>query len=442
MGQVTKAPDGSMTIRLTGTLGPNPIPIGNPDPDLLHGLTSDGTHLTARSPMATGGTIGLVGGFAIEEYRARSAIIGGHVDDTTLYDTAILETTYLREWLQQSGIRIDVQPGGEGKPRSIGATFQHPPVQTSRVSDKATVSTWTSVQTGRTRLGSSLMESVALKVVLDEPVSLDDLVSQYVMPLLDMVCFGTARTNAIDHLTVNSPYVVRDVGSTTSPIDLEFIANWIGKVEGEVTRLTPDQMLFGILDAPNGFDSLISQWFHLYGKLRLSLAPYFGLMYAPPTYIDLHLVSISQALEAYHRTAGLRHQVLSKTAFQSLKKALLDAAPAEYLAFVTQRLSYFNEPTQVERLTELVSRVAISLTALLANRTEFVRNFIDARNLKTHPSKRKRQFTALELYDLSQVATYILEANILLDVGFNVEQAKVLFERNAEYAHLAANLPR
>lgn len=229
------------------------------------------------------------------------------------------------------------------------------------------------------------------------------------------------------------------MGSTTSPIDLEFVAEWVGKVEGEVERLSMDRMRFGVREVPGGFEGLILRWFELYERIRLSLIPYFGLMFAPPTYLDLSLVSISQALEAYHRTVGSRRQVLPKPVFNALKSAMLAAVPTEQQAFVTQRLSYMNEPTQVERLTELVTRVESSLSALLSTRPTFVRDFIAARNLKAHPDKRKKQFDGLELYDLTRSATYVLEANVLLDIGFSNEQTKVLLERNREYAHLAAN---
>jgi hypothetical protein len=116
-----------------------------------------------------------------------------------------------------------------------------------------------------------------------------------------------------------------------------------------------------------GFDSLLQRWFQLYQDLRLCLAPYFGLLYAPPTYVDLRLVSISQALEAYYRASRLSKRAMSREGFADLKKALLDACQ-ENKAFLEQKLGYLNELSQVERTNILVERTRVPLRRLLAKR--------------------------------------------------------------------------
>jgi ApeA N-terminal domain 1 len=439
-GEISTDPDGATIITLIGTLGPIPFPLQNPDPPLLHGIASTGTQYTARQPIGAGGHFGAPG-FATERYRARSVVVGGHVDETTLYNEALLEATYLRDWLPESGLRVEVRRGVEGQLGSLGASYQHPPVKSTRVADKATVSTWTSGHGENTRSGYTVSEDVALKIVVDTPVLIDDLIRDYVMPLLDLLSFGTARTNAVDRLTVHSPAFTRAVGASVQPDDLEFLAQWTGKVTGEIERLTPDEMRFGVRDVTAGFEGIATRWFELYPKLRMSFAPYFGLMYAPPTYMDLQLVSISQALEAYHRAVGTTRRILPKDVYSELQRILLEACPETHKEFLSPRLTYLNEPTQVERLTELVQRIQEPLERLLSHRPHFVRDFIAARNLKTHPDPRKRQFSGLEMYDLTRAAMYVFEANVLLDLGFDAAQSKVLFERNPLFAHLADSPP-
>jgi hypothetical protein len=439
-GEISRSTDGATNITVVGTLGPSPFPLQNPEPPLLHGLASHGAQYTARRPVGVGGHFGMPG-FSTERYRPTSVVVGGHVDEATMYDEGLLEATYLRDWLQGSGLQIEVRSGDGEQPGSLGARYQHPAVRTTRIADVATASTWTSGHGATTRSGYALSENVAVKVALDAPVLIDDLIGSYIMPLLDLLSFATARTNAVDRVTLHSPAHRHRVGEETRPVDLEFLTHWTGKVGGEIERLTPDDMRFAVQEAPGGFEGLVTRWFELYPRLREAFAPYFGLLYAPPTYMDLQLVSISQALEAYHRAAGTTRRLLPKSVYGNLKATLIAACPEEHKEFLEPRLTHLNEPRQVERLSELVRRVEQPLQALLDPRPRFVRDFIDARNLKTHPDKRKRQFGGLQMYDLTHVGMYVFEANVLFDLGFGAALCRQLFDRNREFAHLATHPP-
>lgn len=43
------------------------------------------------------------------------------------------------------------------------------------------------------------------------------------------------------------------------------------------------------------------------------------------------------------------------------------------------------------------------------------------------------------MYDLTSVATFLFEANVPLDLGFDETQCAALFERQPEYVHFAAH---
>jgi hypothetical protein len=68
-------------------------------------------------------------------------------------------------------------------------------------------------------------------------------------------------------------------------------------------------------------------------------------------------------------------------------------------------------------------------------------DFITARNIKTHPDETKGDVGAREMYDLTQAATYLFEACIMVDLGFDEAHCAQLFERQPEYVHLADNPP-
>ncbi|MGC2192230.1 MAG: HEPN domain-containing protein, partial [Candidatus Dormiibacterota bacterium] len=73
---------------------------------------------------------------------------------------------------------------------------------------------------------------------------------------------------------------------------------------------------------------------------------------------------------------------------------------------------------------------------------DFATDFIAARNGKTHPDPSKRQFSAGEMFNLTRVATYVFEANLMLDLGFAAEACRELLSRNRSIAQFITNCQR
>jgi len=439
-GLVSQDADGAITIELVGTLGDNPFPTNQPVPEILHGLGNAGPLFTARKAMRSGAHIGMPG-FSSEVLRPLSMIAGAHVDETTRYGQALLRTSYLADWLQASGVRVDVKSDTEASKGSVGVHYEWPAVQTSHVAPGVRISTWTGHQGESTGSGYAINEDVALEIALETAAPLDDLVQNYVMPLVDLVSFGTGRSNAIDRVTVRTPSVVTTIGDRKHQDDLDYLTAWVAKRPKERERLLDLHMNFSLRDAAMGFDELVRRWFALHEDLRLALAPFFGLLYAPPTYVDLKLVSISQALEAYDRASGRSRRAMPAEEFARFKKILVDACPEERKDFLAQKLGYLNELSQVDRTNYLMERARVPLQRLLAKRPTFVVDFIASRNAKTHPGKDKSAMGGLEMYDLTATATYLFAANVMLDLGFDENRCAQLFERQPAYAHLAEHPP-
>ena len=439
-GLVSRDAEGAITIELVGTLSGSPFPMHEPEPEILHGIGNRGPLFTARKVMRSGARFSAPG-FPSEILRPRSMIVGGHVDETTRYDQALLRTSFLADWLQASGVVVDMTKDTDDRKGSVGVHYEWPTIQTSKVAPGVTISTWTGHQGKPTGSGYAIDEDVALQVALETAVPLDDLLQNYVMPLLDLISFGTGRSNAIDRVTVRTPSVVTIVGDKEQRDDLDFLTEWIAKPPKVQERLLDHHMNFAVRDVVMGFDELVRRWFALHEELRLALAPFFGLLYAPPTYVDLRLVSISQALEAYDRASGRSRRAMPAEEFASFKQLLMDACPEKHKDFLKQKLGYLNELSQVDRMNYLVERARVPLRRLLAKRPTFAVDFIASRNAKTHPDKEKDAMDGLQMYDLTATATYLFTACVMLDLGFDENLCAQLFERQPAYIHLADNPP-
>jgi hypothetical protein len=270
-------------------------------------------------------------------------------------------------------------------------------------------------------------------------VPVDDIVRNYVMPLVNLVSFGTGRSNAVNALTLRSPSIVDKVAEEDHPRDLEFLTEWAMKPPQQDAP-SPHEMNFTLPDASMGFEPLLQSWFRIQSQLSPCLAPYFGLLYAPPTYVDQRLVSISQALEGYQRSTGSA-RAMPKEEYEVFRERLLAACPPERAEFLKQKLGYLNQVSQVERTTRLVDRATGVLGALFASRPNFATDFIKARDARTHPEDSSAQLSGPQLYDLMRSGTYLFEACIMLDLGFDASQCAALFERQPEYLHLVSHPP-
>jgi hypothetical protein len=446
-GHISVRADGSAEIQLFGAFGDALLSSPESAPSLLYGVGVDGERFTARRSLLSGSRSGLFSGFTTSKYRPLSLIIGkAHVDEATAYNMARLEVTYLRDWLANSGLRPELQTPIGDEPGTLGVRYQSPDAQSAQLSSGAQVSTWTSHHLESTTRGYLQTEDVALEVELPEPLPIDELIAAYVTPFLDLLTFATGQRNRIDRLTVHSPALTRVTGGKTFPIQLQFITKWTGSPPEDAGRLVPNDMKFTASEAPGGLQAIIPRWFDLHRELRMALAPYLGLSYAPTQYIDLQLVSISLALEAYHRaghgTAAKSRALMKKGEFRDFKAKVLEACPARLVDTMDQKLAFFNEKPQTDRLTELVARVKEPLPWVAPSFPDFATDFIAARNLKTHPDPSKRQFSAQEMFDLTRVATYVFDANLMLDLGFTAENCHDLLSRNRSIAQFVVNSRR
>lgn len=433
-GEISRANEMAQ-IAFVGTLSGSPVGFGEPEPPLLHGIGNQGPLFTARGLLRTGLRIGAPG-FSSEVFSAQSLIVGAHVDEGTHYNEALLQATYLPDWMRISGILIDVTNRTGDQPGSVGVRYAWPPVQTCTLPDGTVITTRTSHAGQPSRSGYSVTENVALKITVPDALPVDDLVQRYIMPLLDLLSFATRHANGVDDLTIRSPDVTQDVEGVDVPLDLQFLTQWISQPPPPDDRLYPHKMNFALPEAPLGFQNLLWRWFDLHETLRPCFGPYFGLIYAPPLYTDLKLVSISQALESYHRATMPQH-AMPKTDFKALKTALLAACPDEHRDFVASKLGHFNEITQVERTSQLVRKARPCLPELLDTRPTFAEDFIKARNARTHADASKTRFSPLYLYDLAQTGRYVFEACVMLDLGFGESECAALFQRQPEYQHYA-----
>jgi hypothetical protein len=128
---------------------------------------------------------------------------------------------------------------------------------------------------------------------------------------------------------------------------------------------------------------------------------------------------------------------------EPIRKAMVKLIPTEHRSVVGSRLKHLTEPTQKERLSELVQRASPVLPGLFADQPEFVNELVEARNRRVHPGgdRRTPPLSAPGLYRVARTAEYVVQALLLQELGFGEAAAAGLFTRNRDYSSFVVQIP-
>jgi hypothetical protein len=162
-------------------------------------------------------------------------------------------------------------------------------------------------------------------------------------------------------------------------------------------------------------------------------------------FVDTEFLSLSQALEGFHRVTE-HTPVVGRAIFRQIRKKMVALLKVENVAQalvdrICDSMSHVNDPKFTSRLTSLCQR----LTAPLLKRMEidppmFVRDVVATRNFYTHTGSkpRKQQSTPIsgkDLFLLSQKMRALLRGVLLLHMGLPEAQFSDVLVREATRWH-------
>ena len=164
---------------------------------------------------------------------------------------------------------------------------------------------------------------------------------------------------------------------------------------------TPNLPRANMLTMPtlSDFGNLMSAWFAIYEECDRALNTYFGLIYAPPTFAEIQLITAVIAAEGLHsglvaidvdekaKTGKRRGNILS-----SIEPSL----QPEDFAWVEALLKNAGGPNLRRRLQELWQLGSGSTGSLIPNGEKWAQSITHERNNLSHPGGRK--LSDLQLY--------------------------------------------
>jgi ApeA N-terminal domain 1 len=264
--------------------------------------------------------------------------------------------------------------------------------------------------------------TAVLQLKAPTPLTLTQWLEHWVTQVQDLMVFGMRWPSSTISL---SGIRAGAVGPNGLPFDVKMHAPW----HPRVPDLKPGAYLGRALLPANAVDdigALITQWFALHRELGDAAQLFFG------TINDRDLPALNRMLnllafaETYHRRR-FDEPPLAEEEHDTLSTQMLDELPSRREHDVyAGRLRYANAQSQRQRVRWLVTRAATSDPRLEEVKRALVDSLIETRNHLTHfdPPNEWVSTTSYGYALLAAALEFVLEANILLDLGLTEEQVQ------------------
>lgn len=263
--------------------------------------------------------------------------------------------------------------------------------------------------------------TAVLQLKSPTPLSLTQWLERWVTPIQDLMVFGMRQPSSTISL---SGIHAGAVGPNGLPFDVKVHALWHPRVPDLLWAVYQGRAILPA-NAVDDIGELIAQWFALHRKLGNAAQLFFG------TINDRDLPALNRMLnllafaETYHRRR-FDEPPLAEAEHDALSKQMLAGLPSQRECDVyAGRLLHANAQSQRQRVRWLITRAASADSRLEVKRA-LVDSLTETRNHLTHFDA-PNEWVANTSYGYALLAAaleFVLEANILLDLGLTEEQVQ------------------
>lgn len=206
---------------------------------------------------------------------------------------------------------------------------------------------------------------------------------------------------------------------------------------GEERNVHPYNFIVRLRDILEELPSIVDSWFLKCDELQTVYEIFFATLYAENLYAHLHFLSLTQALETFHRsTRGGTY--LPDADYERIRKSVVeaipDATPSDLKASLKSRLKYGNEYAQRKRFNHLFHELEPACVKLVTDDSlAFVNSVVDTRNYLTHYTNelKANALDGAELYNANTRLRTLLIILLLKEIGISEQKISSLVERNS-----------
>jgi hypothetical protein len=367
------------------------------------------------------------------------AYIGAHFADPgeLQFRKVDVQYSHLPDWVGLTGFQPRYDIENQSGLKKYELTYAYPEeVKASTSKGKVSV-TYTFHSGGDLLRELRLRQSVWMRIEANEESPFDELHSQFIYPLQNLLTMATARPNSLVNVSVYSAAktATRADGTVRElPVQVIFPLAYHGVEPGR--RLMPDDMLFTLQDVAQNFSGVIERWLEVADELDSVCNLFFGVQYSPRMYLEHQFLNMVQATESYHRR---RHtnQVLPEVEHRNRIDSILATSEERYREWLAEKLKWSNEPSLRHRIRELIEIADGVISALAPDKEPFIQKVVDTRNFLVHqdPCLEDKAAEGAELYRLTQTLSFLVQTCFLRELGLSPERCVELFRKNRRYVY-------
>ncbi|WP_152416120.1 ApeA N-terminal domain 1-containing protein [Halococcus hamelinensis] len=395
-------------------------------PDFIHGITTDGEKITLKNCIRGNYSMSSSQGIGATSstYQAIALLSGAHFTEQINFDRFRVQFPLLTKWSGVTGVSYSgsVLEGGEvSAGDTFEITYEFPESITADLDDVELKLIFNADFNMSQVGGASIDEDVYFDIVPDSGQMSYDTSFNYSRMLQDFITLATGKE-------VQSSMMIGRLERDERPgyDDVEILFSTSGDLKLP-DSLHPLKANFVLADITEDFSEVMNNWFEHYKELEPVYNLYFSIQYNSEMYLQNQFLSLTQAIETYHRRE-IGGQYLSDDEFEEFYDELCENIPDRFDESFQDHLErgtfrYANEYSLRKRLSQLVSEQENIFEELHMDIAASVNEIVNTRNYLTHydESISPRADTD-ELHPLILRLRAILEAVLLSNLGIPEDQ--------------------
>lgn len=430
-GTFTFTPRTGVLLDLDGQLQPNiPIQIGSFNPSLIVGIANSGEHINVINCRLTHQQHGGGTRYGRSKFIGEIAFTGKsqnavHFSDTEniRFRRLSIHYAHLDEWLAEYITDFKVERGDFSQDHPM--TVEYIPARKieAQLEGYKIVLGVRYEQKHSYRKRIIITQKAFVEIAFEESKSLDDCF-YYIYQLRNFLTLG---------LSVPT-YPLQVAGLLDTDQNLNFLYSQ-PHLPAEIKPINPRNILFAYPIIQDNFQSYLDSWFKQAEPLRPVYDLYFSTQYNPHEYLQSTFLSLTQALETYHRRQYGGVYLDTEAYKQDVYPKLAEAIPQDLgkdfkQSLKTGTLQYANQFSLRKRLKDMTTelseqRLEIAFISTKDIRKNFVGRVCDIRNYLTHyDTDSPVEISSSELLDLVERLRTIVEIYLLKEAGFDFSQIR------------------
>ena len=398
-------------------------------PDVVLGRTAQAGPVALLHCRAAGGTRNLEQGGATESFLEAWALVAGlhcSQEDQVLLTKFTVELSHIDEWADLFRISF-TYPRQRKKTAPYEVTYVHPPPVEAALEDGASLKIGVDIkgpQVSRPQRGIHVETTTVLTFEPASPISLSGALKR-LRVLGNLLCLATQERIFTLRLSAVAAEHPMTVAPDEGKIEILLFTPDIHEPERQLRP--PHDMLFVLSDIADRLGPHLDRWFLAAEEIEEIFDLYFATRYQPGMYLQHRFLSLTQALEGYHRLRMDRTEMPAEDHARRME-VVLPSVPAEHRPWLERVLEHSNEANLATRLSDMCNEYRPIMDRVDRKR-QWIEDAVRIRNYLSHGKSGEKPYDVRGLLRVTGRLRVLVELGLMSELGFSLADLEGLVER-------------